>query len=151
MMDNCTLVNKLLRWHEPLPWPARGNSGCLEFVCKKLFLYVSGIREQIEARKSADIFHRKYWVWCYPNLCNIRRCYPNILSVCPVHYGQGIPKGLSSSLVRSVSGDEEQVGAQCPGQMWATDYLYLRGNLGSALPPLGCRSHSDLLGTPWPR
>ena len=24
------------------------------------------------------------------------------------------------------------MGAQCPGQMWATDYLYLRGNLGSA-------------------
>ena len=26
-----------------------------------------------------------------------------------------------------------------PGQMWATDYLYLRGNLGSAL---GCRSRN---------
>ena len=93
MMDNCTLVNKLLRWHEPLAGPARGNSGCLEFVCKKLLLYVSGISEQIEAKNSADIFHRKYWVWCYPNLCNIRRCYPNILSVCPI---QRIPTVLNS-------------------------------------------------------
>ena len=42
----------------------------------------------------------KYWVWCYPNLCNIRRCYPNILSVCPAHYGQGIPTELISSLTR---------------------------------------------------
>ena len=42
----------------------------------------------------------KYWVWCYPNLCNIRRCYPNILSVCPAHPGQGIPTELSSSLTR---------------------------------------------------
>ena len=54
-MDNCTLVNKLLRWHEPLAWPARGNSGCLEFVCKKLLLYVSGISEQIVA-KTLPIF-----------------------------------------------------------------------------------------------
>ena len=100
-MDNCTLVNKQL-WHEPLAWPGTWQPRLFgKFVCKKLLLYVSGIREQIEARKSADIFHRKYWVWCYPNLCNIRRCYPNILSVCPVHYGQGIPTGLSSSLVRA--------------------------------------------------
>ena len=56
-MDNCTLVNKLLGWHEPVAlagtWQLR--PGYLEFVCKKLLLYVSGIREQIEA-KTLPIF-----------------------------------------------------------------------------------------------
>ena len=55
-MDNCTLVHKQTALTRA-PGPARGNTdpGCLEFVCKKLLLYVSGISEQIEA-KTLPIF-----------------------------------------------------------------------------------------------
>ena len=60
MMDNCNTCKQIaltratgLARGDPAPRHYR-------FVGKKLLLYVSGISEQIEAKNSADIFHRKY-------------------------------------------------------------------------------------------
>ena len=92
----------------------------------------------------------KYWVWCYPNLCNIRRCYPNILSVCPAHPGQGIPTELISSLTRECHivsvvtrgrwGHNTRV--RCGPQI-----IYICAVISAQLSssPLTCRSLSDSL------
>ena len=100
MMDNCTLVNKLF-WHESEPWHVDTLAVWNLFV-KNCYCMFLAFWNKLRQKLSLPIFFidGKYWVWCYPNLCNIRRCYPNILSVCPAHPGQGIPTELSSSLTR---------------------------------------------------